>query len=77
MFCAEKSCCGEGWGEKRNHLPQDSAEQMPERVWERKICREENSWETGRTLKQRAECKLLDHRCDGIFNLHVQLATIS
>ena len=51
LFCAEKSCCGEGWGEKRNHLPQDSAEQMPERVWERKVCREENSWETGRTLK--------------------------
>ena len=57
VFFAEKSGGGEGGSKERYILPQDSAQQMSERVWERKICWKENSWETGAPFKRRTNCK--------------------
>ena len=57
FFYAEKSGGGERGSKKGYTLPQGSAKQMSDRVWERKICWKENSWETGAPFKRRTNCK--------------------
>ena len=58
FYYAEKSGGGEGVSIERYILPLDSAKQISERVWERKICWEENSWETGFACKSSQVKKL-------------------